>query len=214
MNRPAAEIRRPAFTLIEVVTTLTLGSLMAILAVGLVHRTFEVHTTSKARVESYQRLDELGHQFRRDVWSSNRVEVIDETTFVLWIEGQSSLASTDHRVTYKIGDEQLMRTYNASLDADDQGLDDNIHRESYRLLPDASPMADKSEGSGTSKAAFEKSGSKLVLKIFQATDESDKATSVNQVPMATRRVFEATLGRWSVSDSAVGNDSSRSQESP
>ena len=59
--------RRHGITMIEVVVTMTVGSTLMVLAIGLVHQTLSLSTASRQRDDHLRSLNLLSRQFRVDV---------------------------------------------------------------------------------------------------------------------------------------------------
>jgi len=68
-------IRRKAFTLVELCVTMSAGSAMMILAIGLLHQSMSLATVSRQRADQQRSLDRLGGEFRRDVHRAVRFNV-------------------------------------------------------------------------------------------------------------------------------------------
>jgi prepilin-type N-terminal cleavage/methylation domain-containing protein len=198
---------RRAFTLIEVVTTLTLGSLMAMLAISLVHRTFQIHQRSQARVECCLRWDALGSQFRRDVWSSTRVAMADERTLILLQDTAFSEAASSTRIKYSISGNRITRTFSRFVDAQETAKEEPLHRESSPLLPNEFSQEQGSDSSEGAKAAFERSGTNIILRLHQPIVLSGTESATREASPNVKRTFTATLSRWIVSDAETTNTS-------
>jgi prepilin-type N-terminal cleavage/methylation domain-containing protein len=82
--------RRNAFTLVEMLMTMTMGSSLMLLAIGLVHQSMSMSKLAKVRGEHDQTLARLAQQFRSDVHlaselisvsaDSIHLKLADETT--------------------------------------------------------------------------------------------------------------------------------------
>lgn len=93
-----------AFTLIEVLVAVTIGSMLMMSAVTLIHTTMQVSQASKQRVESQRLHSRFMQQFRRDIWLAEHVELVvnaERDTSVLMIE----LADSQD-IQYSIGTHQ------------------------------------------------------------------------------------------------------------
>ncbi|MFK7737790.1 MAG: type II secretion system protein J [Pirellulaceae bacterium] len=208
---------RPAFTLIEVVTTLTLGSLMSVLAVGLVHRTFQAHKLSQARFECCQRWDALGNQFRRDVWSSKRAELVDAQSLILEKDNVYAGPDSRTRIEYRIRGNRLTRTSSLAADAGGTEEGSNSHREFYPLLPNEIGRADEEQVSQDTvppNAEFEKSGSKIILKLHRPLAPFGFEPTTKSASSTLKRTFAATLSRWIVGARETTNTSPDFEVSP
>ncbi len=63
--------KRRAFTLVELLTTMTMGSSVMLLAIGLVHQSMSMSKLAKVRWEHDQSLARLAERFRSDVHSAS-----------------------------------------------------------------------------------------------------------------------------------------------
>ena len=86
--------QRKAFTLVELLTTMTVGSSIMLLAIGLVHQSMSMSKLAKNRWEHDQSLARLTQQFRNDVHSASEVILASEKSLSLKLADSSI-------VTYK-----------------------------------------------------------------------------------------------------------------
>ena len=94
--------RRNAFTLVEMLMTMTMGSSLMLLAIGLVHQSMSMSKLAKIRGEHDQSLARLTQQFRVDVHLAS--ELTSVSTDLL------SLKFADNSlVTYKYGAANVTR---------------------------------------------------------------------------------------------------------
>ncbi len=63
--------RTKAFSLVEMLMTMTMGSSLMLLAIGLVHQSLSLSKIGKARSEHDNSVNRLAHQFRTDVHSAS-----------------------------------------------------------------------------------------------------------------------------------------------
>ncbi len=68
-------IHRVGFSLIETMLAVTLGSVVMVLAVGLVHRGMAYHADTQNRVERSHSFNRFTESFRRDVHGATQVEI-------------------------------------------------------------------------------------------------------------------------------------------
>ena len=71
---------RNGFTLLELVIALTIGSVLVLLAVGLINKAFELRTAAIFRVELSSKLDQVARQFRRAARMSDSAVVGDDAS--------------------------------------------------------------------------------------------------------------------------------------
>ncbi len=57
---------RNAYSLVELMVTMSIGSSLMMLAVGLVHQSFTLASTAKSRIDHQRTTDRLTHDFRQD----------------------------------------------------------------------------------------------------------------------------------------------------
>jgi prepilin-type N-terminal cleavage/methylation domain-containing protein len=86
--------QRRAFTLVELLTTMTIGSSIMLLAIGLVHQSMSMSKLNKARWEHDQSLARLAQQFRSDVHAASEVISVSAESLLLKLDDGSL-------VTYK-----------------------------------------------------------------------------------------------------------------
>lgn len=79
---------RVAFTLIEVVTCLTVGSVLVLLAVSLLNRSLKIHQAAEHRAAVTRQLDRIVPQFRRLVHASSTAQVSDGGAKLTLREGE------------------------------------------------------------------------------------------------------------------------------
>jgi len=69
---------RDAFTLIEAVMSLTIGSLVVLFAVGLIHKSFHLSKAAKSRSELSVGFDRMAEDLRTDLYSAESYQVAEE----------------------------------------------------------------------------------------------------------------------------------------
>ncbi|MEC8555275.1 MAG: hypothetical protein VXZ82_09755 [Planctomycetota bacterium] len=69
---------RDAFTLIETVMSLTIGSLIVLLAVGLIHKSFHLSKAAKSRSELSVGFDRMADTLRTDLYSADSYQVAED----------------------------------------------------------------------------------------------------------------------------------------
>jgi prepilin-type N-terminal cleavage/methylation domain-containing protein len=68
---------RNAYSLVELMVTMSIGSSLMLLAVGLVHQSFTLSSTAKSRIDHQRATDRLSHDFRQDVHRASEA-IIDQ----------------------------------------------------------------------------------------------------------------------------------------
>lgn len=91
---------RKGFTLVELLTTMTMGSSIMFLAIGLVHQSMTMSKLAKVRWEHDQSLARLAQQFRNDVHTAVEVTSISSESLSLKLPDNTT-------VTYKFEAETL-----------------------------------------------------------------------------------------------------------
>lgn len=97
--------RQRAFSLVEMVTAISVGSVLMVLAMGTVHRAMRIESTARDRDASQRTSARLARQFRHDLHraksvSLDRQEIV--TTLLLEYPDQPSIA-------YRVIDNGLLR---------------------------------------------------------------------------------------------------------
>lgn len=93
---------RKAFTLVELTVTMSTGSAMMILAIGMLHQSMSLATTARQRAEHQQALDRLAREFRRDTHRAARCTVGPEDAIEL-------VMTDDSVVSYRAQDNHITR---------------------------------------------------------------------------------------------------------
>ena len=93
---------RTAFTLIEMLITIAIGSSVMVTSAALLHKSFELHKTAQDRIQRGRLLDRLIQQFRSDVYAAIDFEILTPSRLNL------NLVDGD-RVVYSTVDNQLGR---------------------------------------------------------------------------------------------------------
>lgn len=91
-----------AFTLIETVMALTIGSLVVLFAVGLIHKSFHLSKAAKSRSELSVGFDRMADDLRTDLYSAESYQVAEDGSSIEVSVGTS-------RWAYKIRDGYLER---------------------------------------------------------------------------------------------------------
>lgn len=85
---------RRAFTLIELTVTMSAGSVMMILAIGMLHQSMSLATIARQRADHQRSLDRLAGEFRRDVHRAVRINVDTQDEIELILSDQKVVTYT------------------------------------------------------------------------------------------------------------------------
>ncbi len=77
---------RAAHTLVELVVSMTVGSALMVLAVGLLHQSLSLASTARTRANQFRTLDRLAQDFRRDAHLATSVVTPDAQRLELTTE--------------------------------------------------------------------------------------------------------------------------------
>ena len=83
--------RSRAFTLVEMLMTMTMGSSLMLLAIGLVHQSMAVSKLSKTREEHSRSLARLAQQFRSDVHLATALVSVSPDSVSLQLADESTV---------------------------------------------------------------------------------------------------------------------------
>lgn len=108
--------------LIEMITSMTSGSVILLLAIGLIHQSMHWSTRTQARTDQYRTLEHIARQWRRDAHSSSSITLVSDDEIVFH-------RALGPNVIYRISGSRVIRMESAS-DANDQGP---FHRDEYTL---------------------------------------------------------------------------------
>lgn len=122
MIRSLSTNRRLAFTLTELMITLSLGSGMMLIAVSLVHRSMHLTSAARGRADEHRAIGRLVDSFRRDVHQAETASIEDSGRLLLSIPSVGD-------VVYEVQPAHCLRTLLA--------VDKPVHRESFTLQPGA-----------------------------------------------------------------------------
>ncbi|MGI9455342.1 MAG: PulJ/GspJ family protein [Aeoliella sp.] len=95
---------RPAFTLVELLISMSIGATLMALAIGVVHRTMNLQSAARAQEASHRAAAQLSRQFRRDIHRSASV-ALNDGGVTLSVETPSGILPT----TYAFDDGTLIR---------------------------------------------------------------------------------------------------------
>ncbi len=93
---------RKAFSLVEMLMTMTMGSSLMLLAIGLVHQSMSMSKLAKIRGEHAGSLDRLAQHFRGDVHAAAEVVSVSSDLISLKLADEST-------VTYKVEGSNVTR---------------------------------------------------------------------------------------------------------
>lgn len=82
-------IRRVGFSLIETMLAVTLGSVVMVMAVGLVHRGMVHHADTQSRVEISHAFNRFTESFQRDVHGATQVQIANNNLMLVNEGGES-----------------------------------------------------------------------------------------------------------------------------
>jgi prepilin-type N-terminal cleavage/methylation domain-containing protein len=111
---------RPAFTLVELLISMSIGATLMALAIGVVHRTMNLQSAARAQEAGHRAAAQLSRQFRRDIHRSASV-ALNDGGVTLSVETPSGVLPT----TYSFDGGTLIREQI-------QG-DGRRHREQYQF---------------------------------------------------------------------------------
>jgi len=86
--------QRNGSTLVELVLSMSAGSAVMLLAIGLVHQTMTMTEKSRRRADNHRALDQLAQNFRRDVRMATEFEVTSEEDLLIKNPDGSSVSYT------------------------------------------------------------------------------------------------------------------------
>ena len=123
-------LHRTAFTLIEMLITIAIGSSIMVTSVSLLHKSFQLHKTVNERVQREQLLDRFIQQFRSDLYAATDVEILptsrvllefaDQDEVVYFAQG-SQLVRESTRQGRQRQSVELGQSMTASFDLTDDG---------------------------------------------------------------------------------------------
>ena len=106
-----------AFTLVEMVTSLSIGSVLIVLAIGTIHRTMRIESSLRNYDRAERTAAQLSRQFRTDIHQAERIELDhsqgNQLKLLLTLPGQSSvvyrLESNHVRREQRLNEQQVHR---------------------------------------------------------------------------------------------------------
>ncbi|QDV67841.1 hypothetical protein Poly24_15450 [Rosistilla carotiformis] len=114
------------FTLVELVVAMSFGSVLMLLAIGIVHQSLTFSQLGQARADQDRALVRLDRQFRQDVHRSEGFEQSDPQTLQLTID--------DSRVVYTFGTHTIQRQTEVNDKQQDRELFELNDRSQIELL--------------------------------------------------------------------------------
>ncbi len=87
-------ISSAGFTLIELSITMTIGSFLLVLSVGLIHQVMRFNSVTQNRAFEHRVLDRLCSDFRRDVHQATKVEILSKSEFKLFYPNEKVVRYT------------------------------------------------------------------------------------------------------------------------
>lgn len=114
-------IKRNGTTLIEVMLSTMAGSLIMVLAIKLVHQSFQLSSQTTARTNHSHSLNRLARQFRNDIHHASSIQVVSDVAMI-------AESSNGTRTIYRFADGRVER---------EQTDNDNVvGHEQYPLIAD------------------------------------------------------------------------------
>ncbi|MFN3194138.1 MAG: prepilin-type N-terminal cleavage/methylation domain-containing protein [Aureliella sp.] len=179
--------RTQAFTLIEVVSTMTIGSLLALLAVSVLHQTFSLSKGAKEAIELSSRLDQALLEFRRDAWLAYQAE-LDGSRLVF--------SQPDSKtVTYSIANSSFQRVMQTASGTEEAEISDADVSPQRTVFPITQPKH------GSRRVELELDKGYIRLSIFldppgASNEDAPTAESNDNRWLLERRVV-CEIGKWS-----------------
>ena len=115
--------RNSGFTLIEILATMTMGSGLMLLAIGMVHQMMKLSTETHAIADEHRTVSRLARQFRNDTHLAESFLQTEPTAIALKLSNETTVA-------YSINLNEVVRN--------EMGGEQSIRREQYRLPADFS----------------------------------------------------------------------------
>ncbi len=129
-------MKRPAFTLIELVLTMTVGSSLMVLSIGLLQQSMRLATLARHRAETHRALDRLASEFRHDLHRAVQCS-IEQPNRIDLVMGDST------EVSYIAQSNVVTREQGGGGEAQDASQP--LRRESYDLGEGGSATFEKSD---------------------------------------------------------------------
>lgn len=114
-------IKHKGSTLIEVMLSTMAGSLIMVLAIKLVHQTFQLSSQTTARTNHSHSLNRLARQFRDDIHHASNIQVESDVAM-------SAESSNGTRTIYKFADGRVEREHTDNFNV--------VSHEQYPLIAD------------------------------------------------------------------------------
>ncbi len=172
---------RQAFTLTELLITMSAGSTLMMLAVGLVHQSMHLTTAARGRADEHRAISKLANQFRQDVHWADEVVVESAETVRLSIRSVGE-------VTYDCQASECVRLAPGEPATGDQAA--RPHRERFLLKTGGAVLFEMLEQPSRAVLTVfrgEVSGKQAILNV------SSGDTPARSRPPALR--VEAVIGR-------------------
>lgn len=133
--------RRKAFSLIEMLMTISIGSTLMLTSVALLHKSLQLQKRSQGRMERAHTLNHFVEAFRRDVHAASSAECTSESSLTL------SLSSGDS-IAYSSQGNRLTRTHVDELGRQVEQVEIAEHESaSFQLQSDGQIVAFEIQGS-------------------------------------------------------------------
>ncbi len=116
---------RRAFTLVEMMVSISVGSVLMALALGIVHRTMRTESTARTHAEVERTAARLSRQFRHDIHQAKSVSLDNQQSDATLLR----LVLPDQQpITYRIEKRGILR--------EQQHRDEQTHREIFTFPDD------------------------------------------------------------------------------
>lgn len=173
---------RSGFTLTELLITMTAGSILMILAVGMVHQSMHLTSATRREADEHRSVSRLASQFRQDVRMADQVLIESASSVRLTIPQHGE-------VTYVAETAACVRT--RSVASTTSAADGRVSRETYRLQPGGQVSFEMLEQ--PRRAAL------VVSRGDPATRQRQESRSSHDLHLQTPQValrVEAVAGAW------------------
>lgn len=182
---------RNGFSLLELVIALTIGSVLVLLAVGLINKAFELRSAAIFRVELSSKLDQVSRQFRKAARLSEAAVVSEDTSELLFemADGATQVFKYDGttlRVSVGTTDSDSRQVLLEAM------LNSGQTRNRFCKF---SVEAQTATFSVETRAA--KPGGKKRTQVDSAyAGDADELADKTSLPVKVERVVSSRIGRW------------------
>ena len=96
--------KRNAFTLIELTITMSAGSALMIMAIGLLHQSMSLASLARKRADHQRSVSRLSNQFRQDVHRASVFTILSSDSIELTLPDET-------KITYATNERGVLRTH-------------------------------------------------------------------------------------------------------